>query len=64
MTMRMREALDDRGLADAGLADQHGVVLRTAAEHLHGAADLLVAADDGVELALAGEFDQVAAVAL
>ncbi len=25
------EALDDRGLADAGLADQHGVVLRAAA---------------------------------
>ena len=26
-----REAFDDRGLADAGLADQHGVVLRAAA---------------------------------
>jgi hypothetical protein len=46
------EALDDGGLADAGLADQDGVVLRAAREDLHHAADLLVAADDGVELAL------------
>ena len=45
------EALDDRGLADAGLADQHGVVLRAAREHLDDAADLVVAADHGVELA-------------
>ena len=48
------EALDDRGLADAGLADQHGVVLRAAAEDLDDAADLLVAADDRVELAVLG----------
>ncbi len=48
------EALDDRGLADAGLADQHRVVLRAAAEDLDDAADLVVAADDRVELALLG----------
>ena len=47
------EALDDRGLADAGLADQHRVVLRAAREDLDDAADLVVAADDRVELALA-----------
>ena len=47
----LREALDDRGLADARLADQHGVVLRAARQHLDDAADLLVAADDRVELA-------------
>jgi uncharacterized protein YjiS (DUF1127 family) len=46
-------ALDDRGLADAGLADQHRVVLGAAREHLDDAADLLVAADDRIELALA-----------
>ena len=46
------EALDDRGLADAGLADQDRVVLGAAREHLDHAADLLVAADDRVELAL------------
>ena len=48
-----REAFRDRGLAGAGLADQGGVVLGTPGEDLDGAADLLVAADDGVELALA-----------
>ena len=47
------EALDDRGLADAGLADEHGVVLRAAAEDLDDAADLLVAADDRIEQAVA-----------
>ena len=48
-----REALGDRGLADAGLADQHRVVLGAAGEDLDRAADLLVAADDRVELAVA-----------
>ena len=48
------EPLDDGGLADAGLADQHRVVLGAPREHLHDAADLGVAADDRVELALAG----------
>ena len=52
-TIALRQPLDDRGLADAGLADQHRVVLRPAAEHLDRAADLLVAADHRVELALA-----------
>ena len=45
------EALDDRGLADAGIADQHRVVLGPAREDLDHAADLLVAADHRVELA-------------
>ena len=58
------EALDDGGLADARLADQDGVVLGAAGEHLDGAADLLVAADDRIELALGGGGRQVAGVAL
>ena len=58
------EALGDRGLADTGLADQHRVVLRAPAEHLDDAADLLVASDDRVELALARVLGEVAAVAL
>ena len=49
----LRQAFDDGGFADAGFADKHGVVLRAAAEHLDGAADLLGTADDRVELALA-----------
>ena len=58
------QAFDDGGLANAGLADQHGVVLRPAREHLDHAANLLVAADDGIELALAREVGQVFAVLL
>ena len=58
------QALDDRRLADARLADQDRVVLGPAAEHLDHAADLGVAADDRVHLALAGQLDQVAAVPL
>ena len=48
----LREPLDDRRLPHAGVADQHRVVLRAAREHLDDAADLLVAADHRVELAL------------
>ena len=57
----LREPLDDRGLADPGVADQDRVVLRAPREHLDHAADLLVAADDRVELAVLGELGQVAA---
>ena len=56
----LREALDDRGLADAGLADQDGVVLGAAGEDLDDAADLVVAADDRVELAVLGGLREVA----
>ena len=59
-----RQALGDRGLADAGLADQHRVVLGAAGQHLDGAADFLVAADDRVELALARRLGEVAGVFL
>ena len=54
------QALGDRRLAHAGLADQDGVVLRAAREDLDRAADLVVAADDRVELALLGRLGQVA----
>ena len=58
------EAFDDRGLADAGLADEDRVVLGAARQHLDDAADLLVAADHRIELALARQLGEVAAVAL
>ena len=58
------QPLDDGGLAHAGLADQDRVVLGAAAEDLDDAADLGIAADDRVHLALARQLDQVAAVAL
>ena len=54
------EALDDRGLADARLADQHRVVLGAAGEDLHDPLDLGLAADHRVELRLGGELGQVA----
>ena len=55
------QALDDRRLADAGLADEDRVVLGTAGQDLHDPLDLLLPADDRVELALAGVLGQVAA---
>ena len=48
------QALDDGGLADAGLADEDGVVLGAARQHLHDPLDLLLAPDDRVELARRG----------
>ena len=58
------QALDDRGLADAGLADQHRVVLGAAGQHLDDAADLGVPADDRVDLAVAGPLGEVDGVLL
>ncbi len=58
----LREAFDDGRLADAGLADQHRIVLRAPLQHLDHAADFLVAADHRIELALLrarGQVDRV-----
>jgi hypothetical protein len=57
----LRQALDDGRLADARLAQQHGVVLAAAAEDLDDALDLVLAADDRVEVVLAGQLGEVAA---
>ena len=59
-----RETLDDRRLADAGLADEHRIVLGPARQHLDGAADLLVAANHRIELAIARGVGKVAGVFL
>src|SRR5215510_3590400 len=58
------QPLDNGGFADARFADQYRIVFGSAREHLYRPADLVVAADDGIELALFGEPRQVAAVAL
>jgi len=58
------EALHDGRLAHPGLADEDRVVLRAPGKHLDDAADLLVAADDGIELALARQLRQVLGIAL
>src|SRR5262249_26502714 len=60
----LREALDDRRLADARLAEQHGVVLGAAGRVRDPPLDLGVAADDWFELAFAREVGQVAAEAV
>ena len=56
------QALGDGRLAHAGLADQAGVVLLPAVEDLYHALELLLAADHGVQLALARAVGQVDAV--
>ena len=60
----LSQALDDRGLTDTGLTDEHRVVLSPAAEHLDDATDLIVAPDNRVKLALAGPCGQVGGVFL
>ena len=62
--MRKRQAFDDGGLADTRLADQNGVVLGAARQDLDRATDLLVAADDRIELAFARRSGQVAGIFL
>ena len=56
------KALGDGRLADAGLADEAGVVLLAAVEYLYDALELLLAAYHGVELALARALGEVDAV--
>ncbi|MCY1412601.1 hypothetical protein D9M71_280120 [compost metagenome] len=53
------QALDDGGLADAGLADQHRVVLGAALQDLDSPADLVVTTDHRVELAVFGALGHV-----
>src|SRR6185437_13431697 len=60
----LRQPFDDRGLADAGLADQHGVVLGPTLQDLDRAPDLIVPADDRVELAGARTRSQIDRVLL
>ena len=57
-----REPLGDRGLADAGVADEQRIVFLPAAEHLDGPADLGVAADQRIDLAFARLLVEVDAV--
>src|SRR5262245_7209337 len=57
----LSKPLDDGGLPDAGLADQHRVVLLTARKDLHDPLDLGLATDDRIQLPLAGLLGEVAA---
>ena len=53
------QALGDGGLADAGLADQGRVVLRPSREDLDDPLDLLLSADDGIQLSGTGGVGEV-----
>ena len=56
------QALGDRGLADAGVADEQRIVLGAPAQDLDRALDLVLAADQDVDLALLGLDVEVGAV--
>ena len=58
------QALDDGGLAHAGLTDEDGVVLGATREHLHHTADFLIPANDRIELSAPGELGEVAGKSL
>ena len=60
----LREAFDNGGLADAGFANQNRIVLGAARQHLDHPPHFFVAANHRVELALARQLGQVAAVLL
>ncbi len=60
----LRQPFDDGGLAHAGFADQHRVVLGAPAKDLDHAQDFGIAPDDRVQLAFARQLGQVAREAL
>ena len=55
-----RQPFHDRGLAHAGIADEHGVVLGPTRQDLNRASDLLIPADDRIELPVPGGLGEVA----
>ena len=59
LTMRVREAFDDGGLADARLAGEDGIVLAAAREDVDDLADLEIAAEDGIDLAVLGVLREI-----
>ena len=59
-----RDPFHDGGLADAGVADQHGAVLLAPAEDLQGAFGFPAASDQGVDGAGGGAFGEIGGVAL
>ena len=57
--MRMREAFHHGGLADARFAGEDGVVLAAARQDIDHLADLEIAAQHGIDLALLGVLGEV-----
>jgi hypothetical protein len=59
-----RQAFRDRSLSHAGIADEQRVVLLPPAEDLDGAVDLGIAADQRIDLSLAGFLVEIHAVGI
>src|SRR5205823_6127773 len=57
----LREAFDDRSLADAGLTNEDRVVLGAPAENLHDSLELVVAPDERIERVVHGGLREIAA---
>ena len=58
------QSFGNGGLAHAGFTDEAGIVLLPAVQNLHHPLDLLLPADDGVQLALSGPAAEVDAVVI
>ncbi len=57
----LRQPFDDGGLANTGLADEDGVVLRAAAQHLLHAFELVLAPDQRIQVVLHRRLGEIAA---
>ena len=57
----LRQAFGDRGLANAGLADEHRIIFRAPAEHLNHALDFVATSNHRIKLAFLGQLGQVTA---
>ena len=56
------EPFNDGGLTDARFTDENRVILRASRQDLNDAPDLVVAPDDGIELAFARNLGEIATV--
>ena len=59
---RLSQAFHDRGLSHPGLPDENRIVLGAARQDFDDSPDLIIPTDDRVELALAGQLGQIAAI--
>ena len=60
----LRQTFHDRGLANAGLANQHGIILAPTLQYLNRTANFVIATNDGIQLALSGALGQIKRVLL
>ena len=58
------KAFDDGGLTRTGFANQDRIVLGTTTQDLEQTTNLVITANDGVELTLAGKVDEVLGILL